>query len=103
MPSPYQDGDESANDEGKRPPNEPTGEQVVDWTWEREWRVHCDELRFSPAEASIIVPNEEWASKLCRSHDAEQEMVVELYSAAIEREDAELRREPFLWRITPLQ
>jgi hypothetical protein len=82
---------------------EPTGEQVVDWTWEREWRVHCDELRFSPAEASIIAPNEEWASKLCRSHDAEQEMVVELYSAAIEREDAELRREPFLWRITPLQ
>jgi hypothetical protein len=50
---------------------EPTGEPVIDWTWEREWRMHCDELPFSPAEAEVIVPDVEWASALLRSHDAE--------------------------------
>jgi len=30
---------------------EPTGEQVIDFTWEREWRMRCDELPFSPAES----------------------------------------------------
>jgi hypothetical protein len=82
---------------------EPTGEQVIDFTWEREWRMRCDELPFSPAEAAIIVPNEEWASALRRTHDAQQDMVVELYAAAIERQIAELWREPFRWHIAPLQ
>jgi len=82
---------------------EPTAEQVIDFTWEREWRVRCDGLAFSPAEASIIVPNEGWASALRRSHDAEQDAVVELYATAIGRRTAEWLREPFLWHIAPLQ
>jgi hypothetical protein len=28
---------------------EPTSEQVIDFTWEREWRIPCDELTFSAA------------------------------------------------------
>ncbi|MBZ5724801.1 MAG: hypothetical protein LAP87_07370 [Acidobacteriia bacterium] len=80
-----------------------TGTPVIDWTWEREWRMRCDELPFSPADVSIIVPNKEWASTLRRSHDAEQDMVVELYATASEREIAELRREPFRWHMAPLQ
>ena len=82
---------------------EPTGEQAIDFTWEREWRMRCDELTFSPADASIVVPNEEWAYALRRSHDAEQDMVVEQYATAIGRQVAELWREPFLWHIAPLQ
>ena len=82
---------------------EPTGDQAIDFTWEREWRMPCDELRFSPADAVVIVPNEEWASALRKNHDDEQDMVVELYATAIERQTAELRREPFLWHIAPLQ
>jgi len=54
-------------------------------------------------KAAIIVPNEEWASALRRTHDAQQDMVVELYAAAIERQIAELWREPFRWHIAPLQ
>jgi hypothetical protein len=80
-----------------------TGEQVIDFTWEREWRINCDELLFSPSEAVIVVPNDEWAVALLRSHDAEQDMDVELYSMVIERELAELWREPFRWHVVTLQ
>jgi hypothetical protein len=62
-----------------------------------------DELQFSPSDAVVIVPNEEWASALRRSHRAEQDMLVELYATAIKREEAELRREPFRWHIAPLE
>jgi len=82
---------------------EPAGDKIVDFTWEREWRMHCDELQFSPADAEVIVPNEEWESALRRSHDAEQDMVVEQYANAMERQTAGQLRELFPWRITPLQ
>jgi len=41
---------------------EPAGDQAIDFTWEREWRMHCDE----------------WASALRRSHDAAQGTIGEL-------------------------
>jgi len=63
----------------------------------------CDELRFTPADVEVIVPTEAWASVLRRSHRAKQDMVVELYATAIEKEDAELLRKPFRWHVTPLQ
>jgi hypothetical protein len=48
---------------------EPTGEQAIDFTWEREWRIRCQELHFSPAEAVIIVPNDEWADALLHTSE----------------------------------
>lgn len=81
---------------------EPIGEQVVDWTWEREWRILCDELAFAPAEAAIVVPNEQWANELRRVHDDDQDMIVELYAQAIDQEIAEMWREKFPWRVVPL-
>jgi hypothetical protein len=36
-----------------------TSEPVVDFTWEREWRIPCDQLPFSEAEAVIVVPNDQ--------------------------------------------
>jgi len=50
---------------------EPTSLQGIDFTWEREWRIPCDELTFSRAEAVIVVPNDRWAGALRRNHDAE--------------------------------
>ena len=82
---------------------EPAAEQVIDWTWEREWRMPCVELPFSPNEATVIVPNQDWASALRRSHGAEQDMIVEMYATSFDRQLAELWREPFLWHIAPLQ
>jgi hypothetical protein len=82
---------------------EETGEQAIDFTWEREWRIHCDGLSFSQAEAVIVVPNDEWAAALRRSNHAEQDMDVELYALVIERDIAELWRGPFRWHIVTLQ
>ncbi|MBV9154659.1 MAG: hypothetical protein JO097_00220, partial [Acidobacteriaceae bacterium] len=38
---------------------EPTSEDPVDFTWEREWRIRCEEFPFSTADAVIILPNGE--------------------------------------------
>lgn len=33
---------------------EPFGPAPIDFTWEREWRMRCEELLFSPTEAAIV-------------------------------------------------
>jgi len=81
---------------------EPTGDTIIDWTWEREWRVCCNELVFTPAEAIIVVPNEQWASELRRIHNIDQDLTVELYAQAIDRAIAENWREQFPWRVVLL-
>ncbi len=81
---------------------EPITNPPIDFTWEREWRLPCDELTFSPAEPVIVVPNGEWVSYLLDVHSSEQDMVVEAYETAFEREIAEQLRNPFRWRIVTL-
>jgi hypothetical protein len=81
---------------------EPIGDQIVDFTWEREWRVPCDALDFTPEAAVVVVPNGQWADALLRDHDVGQDMVVELYSTAVSRHEAELWREQFRWRVETL-
>lgn len=29
----------------------------VDHTWEREWRIHTDELQFTPKDVTVVVPD----------------------------------------------
>ena len=81
---------------------EPVGDAIVDFTWEREWRLPCEELRFSPDEAVIVLPNGEWSELLREIHGSEQDMVVEAYATVLEREIAEQLRDPFLWHIVTL-
>ena len=75
---------------------------MIDFTWEREWRIKCEELTFSSADVTIVLPSKEWASALLQRHDDEQDLMVELYANAMEREDAELWREPFRWHMEVL-
>lgn len=49
----------------------PTGDQPVDFTWEREWRIHADELRVDPSCARIAAPAHV-AQELVDDHDADQ-------------------------------
>ncbi len=81
---------------------EPFGTAPVDFTWEREWRVRCDELCFSPAEAAIVLPSAEWASLLLNLHEDEQDMMVEAYATVLDRNIAEQFRDPFLWHLVTL-
>jgi hypothetical protein len=50
----------------------------VDLTWEREWRVECNRLNFTPSDCLIIVKNQEEANELIREFiDYEPEVEVE--------------------------
>lgn len=72
---------------------------LIDFTWEREWRISCDVLDFKPSEVAIIVPNKNWGDLLRKEHDLQQEMMVEIYSTIIEHSLAELYREEFPWKL----
>jgi hypothetical protein len=71
----------------------------VDFTWEREWRIRCDELHFDPFDAGIVVPDATWAHRIIRAHDAEQNAVVHGYSQIMSADLAEFYREGYPWRI----
>ena len=32
----------------------------VDFTWEREWRIHIPELELDPGQTTLVVPNRAW-------------------------------------------
>ena len=36
----------------------------IDFTWEREWRVHTESLKLDPARTMVIVPNHQYAFDL---------------------------------------
>ena len=36
----------------------------IDFTWEREWRIQIDELNLDPSQATLVVPNREWETKV---------------------------------------
>jgi hypothetical protein len=83
---------------------EPTASSPIDFTWEREWRIQCTELPFSPLEAKVIVPINLWRSWLIREHDHEQDYKVHMYSQIMDEQWAEMVfREEFPWTVLPLQ
>lgn len=77
---------------------------IIDFTWEREWRVQCDELHFEPNVTGIVVPTTDWASELIEDHDAQQDFEVYQYSQIMEDALlAEQYRDGFPWRIYVLR
>ena len=77
------------------------GRTSSDFTWEREWRINCDELPFDQTAAAIVVRNLDWADRLVREHDDDQEYLVRQYSLIL-ADIAELYRESFGWSVLPL-
>ena len=82
---------------------EPTSDPVVDFTWEREWRIRCDDLPFSESDAVVIVPNSKWANALVQAHEDDQNIQIQQYSLVMEAQIAELLREEFHWRLISLK
>lgn len=78
---------------------EPTSDKVIDWTWEREWRIPCEILPFNSNEAGLIVPNKAWADRLLKEHSDDQDYQVHMYSQIFDQVIAEMYREDFPWRI----
>lgn len=46
---------------------EPT--KNIDFTWEREWRIHTDTLQLVPEETTVIVPNRTWERTILEMHE----------------------------------
>jgi len=82
---------------------EPAGTPPVDFTWEREWRLHRDDLVFSPGDAVLVVPNKEWESIVFGIWDYQQQLKVEAYSAILEQTIVEQMHEPCPWRVVSLE
>jgi hypothetical protein len=81
---------------------EPTTAPPIDFTWEREWRVHCDELQFSPNDAVLVVPNQEWEDFVFGIWDSQQQLEAEAYSTILDQMIVAQLEEPCPWRIVRL-
>jgi hypothetical protein len=82
---------------------EPAGWPPVDFAWEREWRLHGDELLFLPSEAVLVVPNQEWVSFVFDIWDSQQALEVEAYSTILDQLVLEQMHERCPWRIVSLE
>ena len=71
----------------------------IDFTWEREWRLPCKALEFTPNVAGIVVPTEDWAAAFHGEHAEEQDWIVYQYAQIMDELLAEQYREHFPWRI----
>jgi len=76
----------------------------IDFSWEREWRIHTDALNFDSDVACIVVPDGDWAERLIAEHEWEQESRVQQYSAIFDEEHARLMfHRGFWWDIYTLR
>jgi hypothetical protein len=82
---------------------EPNIDRPIDFTWEREWRIQCPVLLFSPSCAVIVVLDKDWEQRMISEHAAEQDFKLAQYREILDDEELELYREAFPWRITRLR
>lgn len=75
---------------------EPDSEFPVDFTWEREWRIHADALPITPQTARIVLPTESWFRALEGIHDSEESCSAEMWSLVI-GDVAQMLVHPFPW------
>lgn len=77
---------------------DPTADEPVDFTWEREWRLPCDCLMFSDKEIEVVLPDESAASEFCAV--IERDSFQEAWSWTIALGDAAWQYHgPNPWRI----
>jgi hypothetical protein len=69
----------------------------VDLTWEREWRLHADELALPPESTTIILPARHWRDVLVEAHMRGIQGQVRLLGA-----DAALAVAPYPWHVIVL-
>jgi hypothetical protein len=77
---------------------EPSSTPAIDFAWEREWRVHTNELHFNPDVATVVVPSRAWYEDLLAEHRAAQDEHLEyLMMGGMEQYEAEAYRQAFPW------
>jgi len=78
---------------------EPNGEELIDFTWERKWRIKCEALPIDPSYTAIVVPNRVWAQRMLSEHESEQDFRIFQYSLVLDEILAQQYRAEFPWRI----
>ena len=81
---------------------EPDYDPVVDFTWEREWRILADDVQLGPSYAGIVVPERSWANRLVEAHEEQQDFLIREYSLIMSQSIAEQYRESFAWPVYAL-
>jgi len=81
---------------------EPSDAYPIDFSWEREWRIHCDELFFTPADAIVVLPTSNHAEYLHELYEEEQRYNFQIYSTIFSEDIALQYLEDFQWRIVTL-
>jgi len=81
---------------------EPCTTPPVDFSWEREWRIRTDELRFTPEDVKLVVPEWVYVDDVLQSHEAEQNVLAEYYQACYGDMGAYALREEFPWETVVL-
>lgn len=82
---------------------EPDADPPIDFTWEREWRVHLQNMPALPHLAGIVIPSMNWAQRLIDSHNEQQDHLIYMYSQIMDQTIAEQYREEFPWRLYCLE
>jgi hypothetical protein len=77
------------------------GDEIVDFTPEREWRIQTDALAFDQSCAVVVLPSSGWTRRLREYEDEKHQLFVERYSQVLDEDILEQYREPF-WRFTAL-
>ena len=66
------------------------GSSAVDFTWEREWRLPCTELRFSEHNVTVVLPDDEARERFI--HDVKTDSLHEAWAYSQVLEDDEWRQ-----------
>jgi hypothetical protein len=82
---------------------EPHKSPPIDFSWEREWRIHCDFLTFDHSVASIVVQDSDWANRLFHEHKKRQEWKQIGYGLIFDEDFAQHFCEPFVWNVICLR
>jgi hypothetical protein len=81
---------------------EPDAEPPIDLTWEREWRIHAEELPLDPAVCTVVVVEDRHKQILESDCEAEEDWRVASLGTAVGPIHAEQSRELFPWKVLVL-
>lgn len=81
---------------------EPDQIPPIDFSWEREWRICCDELYLPSEEVTIIVPDEHYENELLEEHQYHEHARITFLKEAWGEYAAMEYPEPFTYGISVL-
>lgn len=70
----------------------------IDLTWEREWRLHADQLVLPQDETTVILPSRAWRDELVDGHTRHLQAQVQAFG-----EEAALAIGPYPWHVIVLE